>query len=332
MKRIILTVVFLLFFAIPAHAGFDDGMDAYRLGNFDKALDVWLPMAHSGDARAQYGIGVMYQKGKGVRKNQAKAAEWLRKAAEADNPAAQNNLGVSYRRGLGVEVDFNEALKWFRRAAEQGHPRAEYNLAIMYSEGQGTPKDDAKAYVWLEFAVKDLPIKGRKSTRALRAKIAKRLPPDDLKRAKRMAEEWDAKRTEWGKSVTLIPWKDSYRVGKTDLDDQHRRLFGLINRLYRAWIYGDEINVLGEVFDNLLSYTVYHFKHEEDLLFKKSGAHFRSQKELHAHLQEQVLAFRDRYLKGSEASQLTSEMSEFLRNWMTVHVLDADMQYKRVFR
>ena len=202
----------------------------------------------------------------------------------------------------------------------------------MYGEGMGTGRDYVKAFVWLEFAVRDLPVKGQKAARALREKVAKRLSRKDLERAKRMAREWNAKRAEWGETMTLIPWKDVYAVGNEELDDQHMRLFSLINMLYRAWVYGNEVTVLGEMFDDMLSYTVYHFRREEELLAASKFPQLKEHQLQHKRLQDQVLAFHGRNLSGSEANQLTTEVSEFLRSWMTVHVLDRDLRYKTIFR
>jgi len=363
--RVFFTAVFLLFTAFPAYAGFDEGMAAYKARDFERAYKEWFPLAHDGQAAAQNNIGLMYRRGQGVAvdqgeaeswfrkaavqgyasaqynlgvlfqregKDHAEAIKWLKKAAEADHAGAQNNLGVVYRRGLGTDVDYGEALKWFSKAAEQSHPRAEYNLARMYGDGMGTDLDYVKAFVWLEFAVKDLPVKGQKAARAFREKVAKRLSGKSLERAKRMAREWKAKRAEWGEAMTLIPWKAQYSVGNEELDDQHMRLFSLINMLYRAWVYGDEITVLGDIFDDMLSYTVYHFRREEELLTASKFVQLKEHQLQHKQLQDRVLAFHGRNLSGSEAAQLTTEVSEFLRSWMTVHVLDRDLQYKSIFR
>ena len=52
-------------------------------------------------------------------RNYAEAVKWYRKAAEQGNANAQKNLGVCYEKGLGVSKDQAEADKWFHKAAEQ---------------------------------------------------------------------------------------------------------------------------------------------------------------------------------------------------------------------
>ncbi len=50
-------------------------------------------------------------------------AEW-RKKAETGDANAQFNLGVMYDNGMGVPKDDAEAAKWYRLAAEQGNAMA----------------------------------------------------------------------------------------------------------------------------------------------------------------------------------------------------------------
>jgi TPR repeat protein len=69
--------------------------------------------------------------GRGVPRNSALAAGWLKRAAEAGDTAAQNNLGVLYATGEGVAHDHAAAERWFRAAADQGAEMAAQNLAVL---------------------------------------------------------------------------------------------------------------------------------------------------------------------------------------------------------
>ena len=96
-----------------------------------KSLEELLPLAEQSDAEAQYNLGVRYENGRGVRKNQQKAFWWWRVAAEHGHPQAQYNLGLMYSNGEGVPEDYQEARKWYRLAAEQGDATAQYQLGII---------------------------------------------------------------------------------------------------------------------------------------------------------------------------------------------------------
>ena len=58
--------------------------------------------------------------------------------ANQGNASAQYNLGVIYYKGEGVQKDNAKAVEWFKLAANQGHPRSKYNLEAMYSNGEST--------------------------------------------------------------------------------------------------------------------------------------------------------------------------------------------------
>ncbi len=61
--------------------------------------------------------------------DKAEAMRWYRLAAVAGHPSAANNLGVGYNKGHGVAKDDTQATKWFRIAANAGHPPAMNNYA-----------------------------------------------------------------------------------------------------------------------------------------------------------------------------------------------------------
>jgi TPR repeat protein len=78
----------------------------------------------------QYGFGTIYQRGIGVSRDEIKAVEWYRQAAERGHTSAQYKLGLRYELGEGVARDHAEAVKWWRLAAEQGNDDAEARLKL----------------------------------------------------------------------------------------------------------------------------------------------------------------------------------------------------------
>lgn len=127
---------------------------AYRTDwQFDKALYHYKLAADFDYAAAQFGVGWIYQRGKGVNSNDAKAAEWFRKAAIAGHPMAQYELGMLYEGGSefsnGPKKDRVKAKEWFLKAAKQGYAPAQGMVGYMYQEGVGEiAKDYTKARQW----------------------------------------------------------------------------------------------------------------------------------------------------------------------------------------
>lgn len=109
--------------------------------------------AKKGDEKAQYVIGYMYHKGKGVPKNYVKAADWYKKAAEHKNIKALNNLAYLYQKGRGVEQNLKKAEELLLESAKQGDSVACLNLGIMYQTGKNGNANLSKAKYWYKKAM-----------------------------------------------------------------------------------------------------------------------------------------------------------------------------------
>ncbi|KGE04341.1 tetratricopeptide repeat protein [Pseudohaliea rubra] len=141
----------LLMAALASPALADDyaaGEDAWRRGEHGAALAQWLPLAEDGHARAQFAVGLAYERGQGVKQSAATAARWYRRAAAQGLADAEYNLALLYLDGRGVERDLAETVSLFSAAAERGHLPAQVNLAYSYEQGSGVEQDRAVAAAW----------------------------------------------------------------------------------------------------------------------------------------------------------------------------------------
>lgn len=99
--------------------------------------------------RSQTSMGMVHLQGRaGHGKDEVEAARLFTAAAEQGYARAQYNLGLLYDKGMGVERNPNTASMWYRKAAEQGHAASQHNLALRYMQGLRTewsPQDDKEA-------------------------------------------------------------------------------------------------------------------------------------------------------------------------------------------
>jgi len=156
------------------------GQDALQRKDYSAALDLFVNAANQGSPVAQTKLGMIYEKGLGVRQDFAQATAWylkgakqgdanaeaalgrlmiqtedekfyrdgmawLRKAADQGNAEAENWIGLVYFRGQGVPQDYAQAATWLRKAADQGNVDAQAILGSMYLNGLGVQKDYAQA-------------------------------------------------------------------------------------------------------------------------------------------------------------------------------------------
>ena len=113
-----------------------------------------LPKAEQGNVEAQYDVGRMYERGKGVVKNSKKAFEWYTRAANKNDEKAAYKVGRAYLEGKGVRKNYKKALSWFTKSANKKYTRAQYYLGVMYENGKGVITDYDKAIKWYQRALK----------------------------------------------------------------------------------------------------------------------------------------------------------------------------------
>ena len=144
----------LMALCLPALAddAYGDGAQAFERKDYATARAAWLPLAKAGNARAQYGTGLLRSNGWGVAHDALRALHWYTVAAERGHPGAQYNLAVMHDKGDGVPRDAAQAAFWYGEAARQGLPEAAYNLALMTLAGDGLQRDPARAMAWLDRA------------------------------------------------------------------------------------------------------------------------------------------------------------------------------------
>ena len=115
----------------------------YFHGKLKEALDIYLPLAKSGDVESQVFVGWLYSKGcKSVGKDLKIAKKWLEPAAELGYSAAYYQLGKMYFTGMHVEKNVGLAHEYFNNASKLGHIFAKREIALMKIKGyEGVRRD-----------------------------------------------------------------------------------------------------------------------------------------------------------------------------------------------
>lgn len=111
-----------------------------------KASDQGLKEAKVALAEAQFQLGKKYFNGESVDKDDAKAALWIRKAAENGIVEAQYAFGLMCKNGVGVGADHMEAIKWLSKASEQGHKEARNTLSACRAELAGAGRNELQGH------------------------------------------------------------------------------------------------------------------------------------------------------------------------------------------
>jgi hemerythrin-like metal-binding protein len=140
----------------------------------------------------------------------------------------------------------------------------------------------------------------------------------------------DAGTGEQGEVPDLMPWSAKLETGIQDIDDQHRKLVGMINSLHRAMKLKKGARESGRILGDLADYTVFHFSHEETLFDRHQYPDRASHREIHQALVGKVKEFQGQFAQGQAA--LSMDLMDFLKDWLKNHILKTDMDYAPFLR
>jgi uncharacterized protein len=120
---------------------FDQGLSAYKSGQFTQAADLYRKACDGGERKGCNSLGLMYRSGEGVTKDASRATDLFQRACDARGEAGCLNLGAMYMRGEGVSKGATGAADLFKRACDTGGAPGCTSLGRMYRNGEGVPKD-----------------------------------------------------------------------------------------------------------------------------------------------------------------------------------------------
>ncbi|MFU8818504.1 MAG: bacteriohemerythrin [Desulfurivibrio sp.] len=129
--------------------------------------------------------------------------------------------------------------------------------------------------------------------------------------------------------MALFTWKEEYSVNIKEIDDQHKELVAMINELHEAMMQQRAKDVLGKILNKLVSYCAGHFATEERLMQTHGYPEYAGHKAKHDKMTAKVLALQND-LKANKLN-LTTEVSQFLRDWLDKHILGTDKKYSTHF-
>jgi len=129
--------------------------------------------------------------------------------------------------------------------------------------------------------------------------------------------------------MALITWSDSMSVGVSRIDKEHQGLIGLINLLHSEMLAGKSKEALVVVLDKLVAYTKVHFAAEEALFRTLNYPAMVTHVKEHTALTQKAVQLQSDLKAGK--TMISAPVLDFLRDWLTNHILKQDMGYKLFF-
>lgn len=122
--------------------------------------------------------------------------------------------------------------------------------------------------------------------------------------------------------MPVLPWSNMFAVGVQEIDNQHRKLVEILNRLGDAGGGANGAALQNQILDELTEYTVYHFSTEERLMAQHAYEGTAKHTEEHKKLVNAVKALHVRRANGETLP--FDELMIFLRDWLTNHIMGSD--------
>ena len=127
--------------------------------------------------------------------------------------------------------------------------------------------------------------------------------------------------------MAYLDWDENYNVGIKAMNNHHKKLFDIINELHDGMSLGSTDEALRKIFSELTDYTKYHFTIEEDLMSKYNYPELSSHKEEHNKLIETLQDLQQQFDERKSELMIIMKMQNFLRDWLTDHIIGLDKQY-----
>lgn len=122
--------------------------------------------------------------------------------------------------------------------------------------------------------------------------------------------------------MSYITWSDDLAVGNTFIDNDHKKLIEMVDRLHVVMQDGKGREVMDKVLHNLIKYTQEHFRREEDLMHNMRYPGIIEHKEEHDKLVKQVIDLQHKFESG--VATMSIEVLHFLRDWLVNHIAKSD--------
>ena len=129
--------------------------------------------------------------------------------------------------------------------------------------------------------------------------------------------------------MVRLEWKPAYSVGIEKFDDQHKKLFAVVNKMGVAIDNGEEHDTLRGIFKELIEYTRIHFRDEEANLLMYEYEDYHAHKLEHDELVAQVVDFA---LDFCANPALALKTMTFLEGWIIGHILGTDKGYTELLK
>ncbi|MEO5331845.1 MAG: bacteriohemerythrin [Magnetococcus sp. YQC-5] len=135
---------------------------------------------------------------------------------------------------------------------------------------------------------------------------------------------------EHSEEVEFCPWSDALLTGLRDVDDDHKKLVAMVNRIHKLIKESAGTEEVAKIINELASYTQFHFAREEQW-FERHGYPDRvAHKAIHDKLLVDVTVLMQKFAAGDFAAPM--DLLTVAKAWLVNHIMKEDMSFAPFFK
>lgn len=128
-------------------------------------------------------------------------------------------------------------------------------------------------------------------------------------------------------TMTIMEWNAKLDIGVEDMNDQHKVLLDIMNKLHDAHLKNEPFSIQHGLMKDLATATIDHFQKEEKLM---ESIHFEKLS-VHKVIHKDLLTKYSIHMDESEKTQnIDEEFFKFLKFWLSAHIMSIDTQYAKL--
>ena len=125
--------------------------------------------------------------------------------------------------------------------------------------------------------------------------------------------------------MPLFRWLPEYSVNEAELDNDHKKLFYILNSAYESVMNSQEVDCVLPVIGELLEYTRQHLSVEEQYMREKGFQEIDAHIAEHREFKHKIETLKTEY-HGNNL-EVTKELIIVLGGWLLHHVIKEDKKY-----
>ena len=125
--------------------------------------------------------------------------------------------------------------------------------------------------------------------------------------------------------MAFIVWNDSLDLHIDMIDEEHKILINLMNKLYEENNQKKPKETLKATLSDLSSYAAKHFSDEENYMASINYSDLAAHKAIHQRLLNRIDSFSETYDESGE--RIPEDFFMFLKIWVTAHIKGIDIKY-----